>query len=463
MNARVVETTSERVWQRIRSAGLLRSGQRVLVACSGGADSTAMLDLLRRLAPRGGWTPVVVTIDHHQQPRHTAAVRQLRNRCRRWSLQFVASALAPEQAAPGSDEDRLRRARYRLLRRVAADQGCQRVATGHTADDQVETVLLRLLRGAGPTGLAGMAGLRPLPPGFLARPLLRCTRADILAYLEARGIEPVDDPSNRDPSFDRNYLRHRVLPTVAGRWPGYRSAVLRAADWQRSAAAAVDARARSDWQRTWTAAASGEALLALSQWLALEPNRACAVIRHWCSLHGLPEPPAPRLRDFRRQCLEARSDRQPLLDWPAAQLRAHRNALWLDRKPLPPDDWQLDWSPRAPAPLPAGGSLVLQGPRPRGLDGAWQLGPAPAGARLRPREGGRGRRVGELMREAGIPPWRRPALPALTIDGRLAAVATDWLDAAFSRQLSAAGARLEWRGRPRALLPSRPNCQDSPP
>jgi tRNA(Ile)-lysidine synthase len=440
-------------------ARVLHAGDGNLLAFSGGPDSACLLHLLldRGLGPRLR----VVHVDHGLDDASAERARSARALAERLGADCRIERLARDEATGGGPEAAARRARYQRL--CALMRPGDHLLTAHHADDQVETVLLRLLRGAGPTGLAGMAGLRPLPPGFLARPLLRCTRADILAYLEARGIEPVDDPSNRDPSFDRNYLRHRVLPAIARRWPGYRSAVLRAADWQRSAAAAVDARARSDWQRTWTAAASGEALLALSQWLALEPNRACAVIRHWCSLHGLPEPPTPRLRDFRRQCLEARSDRQPLLDWPAAQLRAHRNALWLDRKPLPPDDWQLDWSPRAPAPLPAGGSLVLQGPRPRGLDGAWQLGPAPAGARLRPREGGRGRRVGELLREAGIPPWRRPALPALTIDGRLAAVATDWLDAAFSRQLSAAGARLEWRGRPRALLPSRPNCQDSPP
>lgn len=438
---------------------VLHGGAGNVLAFSGGPDSACLLHLL---LDRGlGSRLRVVHVDHGLDDASAERARSARALAARLGADCRIERLTRDEAIGGGPEAAARRARYQRL--CGLMRPGDHLLTAHHADDQIETVLLRLLRGAGPTGLAGMAALRPLPPGFLARPLLRCARADILAYLEARGIEPVDDPSNRDPAFDRNYLRHRVLPAMARRWPGYRAAVLRAADWQRSAAAAVDSRARSDWQRTWTEAASGEAVLALSKWLALEPNRGCAVIRHWCSLHALAEPPTPRVRDFRRQCLEARSDRQPLLDWPAAQLRAHRGALWLDRKPLPPGDWQLDWSPHAPAPLPAGGSLVLQGPRPRALKGVWQLGPVPAGARLQPREGGPSRRVGELLREAGIPPWRRAALPALTIDGRLAAVAPDWLAAAFSRQLSAAGARLEWRGRPRALLPSKASRQDLPP
>ncbi len=240
MNARVVQTTSERVWQRIRTAGLIRAGQRVLVACSGGGDSTALLDLLHRLAPRGGWTPVVVTVDHHQQPRHEQAVRQLRHRCRRWSLPFVATSLAPDQAPPDSDEDRLRRARYHLLRRVAAEQGCQRVATGHTADDQVETVLLRMLRG---TGIRGLRGIPAMRDGLFVRPLLALGRGEVTAYLRARRLSWCDDPTNRDRRRPRNRIRHQLLPRLRREYnPRLDQALLRLA-----AAAERDEAALGGW------------------------------------------------------------------------------------------------------------------------------------------------------------------------------------------------------------------------
>lgn len=429
----------------------LHPGNGNLLAFSGGPDSVCLLHLL--LARGLGSRLRIVHVDHAMDTGSGERARRAQALAKRLGARCTVERLEPEtRNGDGGPESAARTARYARLKKLM--RAGDHLLTAHHADDQVETVVMRLLRGAGPTGLAGMASLRPLPPGWLARPLLNCRRAEILDYLRAHAIKPVSDPGNSDLSLDRNYLRHRVLPTIASRWPGYREPVLRSAAWQRSAAAAVDGRARKDWQSIWTRSNSGEARLSLPDWLALEPQRAFAVVRHWCQIYDLPEPPPQPLRDFRRQCLDARSDRQPLLDWPVAQLRAHRDALWLDKKPLTPAGWQLTWSPERPAPLPAGGTLVLSGTVPRNFVGEYILGPAPAGARLRLETDRPSRSVNELMREAGIPPWRRPALPALMLSERLLAVGPDWLDARFAQSLRSTGARLEWRGRPRGLLPS---------
>jgi tRNA(Ile)-lysidine synthase len=298
-----------------------------------------------------------------------------------------------------------------------------------------------------------MPALRALPPGWLGRPLLGWTRDRIRAYLARHGIRPVEDPSNRDPAPDRNHLRLRVLPAVAERWPGYRRAILGAAGWQRSAAGAVAMRARADWQRACRRSASGEALLSVREWLELDPRRGRAAIRHWCSLLGLDEPPGERTAAFREQCANARRDAQPMLDWPPAQLHAWRGRIWLDRKPLPPMDWSATWSDRRPLPLPAGGTLLWRGPA-GAEDVPWHVGPAPPGARLRLRPGGHRRRAADLMREAGMPPWRRHALPALCVGGELVALGPDWIDADWARSVAPGEAPLAWRARPRGLLPS---------
>jgi tRNA(Ile)-lysidine synthase len=425
MNARVVETTSERVWQRIRSAGLLRSGQRVLVACSGGADSTAMLDLLRRLAPRGGWTPVVVTIDHHQQPRHTAAVRQLRNRCRRWSLQFVASALAPEQAAPGSDEDRLRRARYRLLRRVAADQGCQRVATGHTADDQVETVLLRLLRGTGVRGLGGIPAMRD---GLFIRPLLDLGRSEVKAYLRARRLSWCDDPTNRDRRRPRNRIRHRLLPRLRREYnPRLDQALLRLA-----AAAGRDEAALSGWAARVALFERGDGAIAA----ALDDVRALPEAVQVRLIQRMLQRTAGGAVNLEQKHVERLLQRLATGAPGRLELQAGLAAVMeLDAlvihagRPAAPAPFALRIDGPGRWPLPAGsGQLQLRrvrrfrperaGPRLAYFD-AERAGlpltvrsPRP-GDRLRPWGMAGSKKVARLLLDAKIPARRRPAVPLL--------------------------------------------------
>jgi tRNA(Ile)-lysidine synthase len=328
------------------------------------------------------------------------------------------------------------------------------VLTAHHADDQVETVMLRLLRGAGPEGLRGMQPLRRLVPGWLGRPLLAWSRAEILAYLHRHEIDYLQDPTNRDLSLDRNYLRHRVLPEIGRRWPGYRSSILQSSQWQGAAARSMaDEAGRNLEQLSHAGNASGEATLDAADWLALDSEQAFAVIRAWCTTEAIRSPPTRPLREFRAQCISAHPDRQPALDWPDARLHAWRGRLWLDINPAVPDDWQHDWPVEDRCPLPAGGSLAWFGVARREFGRHWQLAAPRPGARLRLHTDGPEKAVSELMREAGVPPWRRHEYPALSIDGRLCAVSVEWMDSAFAERLAQCNSHLEWQQRPASLLP----------
>ena len=190
---------------------MLAPGERVLVAVSGGADSVALLAALAALAPRLGVTLHAAHL--HHGVRGADADRD--EDCAVGVAEQLGVACTVERAADlrsGSNfEARARARRYAFLRRAARAAGCTRVATGHTRDDQAETLLMRLVRGAGRRGLAGMD---PVRDRWLIRPLLACGRADVVAFLTARNLPWCEDASNRDVSFLRNRLRHEVLPLL---------------------------------------------------------------------------------------------------------------------------------------------------------------------------------------------------------------------------------------------------------
>jgi|Deesub1362A_J573_1020465.scaffolds.fasta_scaffold06984_1 tRNA(Ile)-lysidine synthase len=202
------------VRQSIRQFGLLRPGEKVIAAVSGGADSLCLLDVLRRL----GYPLVVAHLDHGLRPESADEARVVAQVAERLAVDFVHER-QDVGGGPGL-EARARKARYLFLARVAREQGATKVATGHTADDQAETVLMHMIRGAGPGGLAGMRVMGPLPyaPGGatlqLIRPLLGVRRSETEVYCRERELPFVVDPSNLDPRFLRNRIRLRIIPAL---------------------------------------------------------------------------------------------------------------------------------------------------------------------------------------------------------------------------------------------------------
>jgi tRNA(Ile)-lysidine synthase len=207
---------------------VLTPGEAVVVACSGGPDSTAMLDALARLAPPRGLRLHVAHVDHGLREGSADEAEVVAAAAARHGLPF--SALTAGVAASGSSlQDRARDARHLALRELAAGAGATAIALGHTADDQAETVLMRALSGATPRGLAAMGDRT----GALARPLLRAWRADVTAYCSALGLATLEDPSNADPRFLRARVRHELLPALEAVFPAARRRLCVLADRQR--------------------------------------------------------------------------------------------------------------------------------------------------------------------------------------------------------------------------------------
>jgi len=229
---------------------MLGDGERVLAAVSGGADSVALLDVLGELRASLGLAVSVVHVHHGLRPESDADADFVLALSARLGLPAHVERVAVKRGPPWDGlEAESRRARHAALQRAARAVDATRIATGHTADDQAETVLMRLLQGAGPRGLGGIPPVR----GWLISPLIETRRAELVEHLRGRGLTWVEDASNRDVRFLRNRIRHDLLPFMAG-LTGTSSveALCRSAAAARAVVADLEARARGDLERLAT-------------------------------------------------------------------------------------------------------------------------------------------------------------------------------------------------------------------
>ena len=216
--------------------GVLLPKERILVACSGGPDSLTLLDALCRLAPPRGWTVLCAHVDHGLRSGSEGEGILVGAECERLGVEFRELRLAG--VPTGSIQAWAREARYAALTECADGANCTAIATGHTADDQAETVLMRALAGATPASLAAMRPRR----GRLARPLLGVWRADTLEYCGCVGMTPLTDPSNADPRFLRSRIRHQLMPALEEVFPAARRRLVALAKYQQESLDAAGSR-----------------------------------------------------------------------------------------------------------------------------------------------------------------------------------------------------------------------------
>lgn len=397
-------------------APLEPAGRTVCCALSGGRDSTLLLAVLHELSPVLGLRLAALHVHHGLSPNADAWARHCEALCARLGVPLeVRRVQVPRRASAGL-EAAARAARYRCYR----DSGAHVVALAHHADDQAETVLLQLLRGAGPEGLAAMPAVRRLGPGgpWLARPLLAVPRARIEAELRVRGLSCVEDDSNTDTRRTRNHLRQSVMPVLEAVQPGVREVLARSARNMADAAALASALGREDAAR----AADGDGLR-VDALRALPAVRAANALRQWLADASVAAPPRERLLAGLSQLLEARADAAPRLALGEHAVLRHQGRLVLAR-PVAATGWWLPWSGEESLALPDGRRMRFEPVAGAGLSRERLLA---AGVHARPRQGGerlrpapaRPRRtLKNLLREAGIPPWERLHTVVLEAAGR---------------------------------------------
>ena len=407
----------------------LTDASRWWVALSGGSDSVALLDLVYRWCQsHSGPELCVVHVNHALQPQADDWAALCAQHARQRGLTFRSERVSIQTSSDQGLEAAARKARYGVFKEMVAEGDVLLMA--HHADDQAETILYRLLRGAGPRGLAGMPVTRSLGAGRLCRPLLSVPRASLDAYVQAQQLPYVDDASNDDLRFDRNFLRHQVLPQLRSRWPGLVQTLSRAGELQRQAVSVLEDRELALVSNTF-----GDQGL---RWDAQDPDSLAAQLNLWLSLEGITSPPRQRLQEFARQVLEAAPDALPSLSVDRYRLVRWQECIW--RTVAVSHDSRERHGANANANANAMPTTVTAGritggswgrlgwhavkPGERGIPEGVVLGlqTRPTGAKVAP-PGGPNRPFKQFARERGVPPWWRQQLPWLVYNGQPVAVA----------------------------------------
>ena len=386
----------------------LQTASRIFVGFSGGADSHSLLHALVELSRSEALPPIIALhINHglHEDANdwsaHCAAVAS------DLGVEFHERVVSVDAGA--SPEARARDARYRVFESFLASGDV--LLLGHHLDDQVETVLFRLIRGAGPSGLAGIPEKRPLGRGLLMRPLLGIPRDQIENYAGSHQLAYLHDGSNDDTRYDRNFLRHEVLPLIESRWPGYRSG------FARSAALSGELATLGHFDNLTEYTRYGGPYLPMDVHDAKSLHRA---LHGWLKELNAPLPDFVALEEFARQCMHAQGDKLPELRVADYLLQRWRQGIHLYPVDIDRDfdiscevggalegRWgSIVWQ-EANMGLPAGVSIQVRAPR---HGEAISLG-------RRPR-----RSVGQWLQEAGVPPYLRGCYPLVQVGDEIIAI-----------------------------------------
>lgn len=401
---------------------LLRQPQGALcVAYSGGPDSTALLHALAQLPAARERGLRALHVDHGLHAQSQQWATHCRQLAQEWGVPCLVLRVEVEHARGYGLEAAARAARYRAF--AASLRRGERLLLAHHRDDQAETVLLKLLRGAGPEGLGGMRVTRRLGEGLLWRPLLDLPRAQLRAYVEQHALPCIDDPSNQDARLSRNFLRHEILPRLSRHWPQAVESIVHSASLSRSATAALEQQWRGELTRLLD---PGNGSLDADGWLNLAPALRHPLLDDWLHARGFSAPTTAQRDQIERQC-RARDGQLPCIRWTGTEVHLWKRRLWA-LPPQPPIDpgWSAHWQGE-PLPLPDGGSLRLEPPARLAASLTVRL--RRGGEQLRPAGDAHTRELRDLFQQSAMPPWRRAACPMLYAGDELVGAGDRWLTA----------------------------------
>jgi tRNA(Ile)-lysidine synthase len=386
------------------------TGKILVAALSGGVDSVVLLHVLKAFQPQHRYVLRAIHVHHGLSPNADVWAKFCRAYCRRLGVPLTVRRVKVGEGGEGL-EAAARRARYAVFKSVA----CDFLFLAHHLDDQAETILLNLLRGAGLRGASGMPARAALNGKILLRPFLGLTREAIEDYARAQGLDWIEDESNVDETRTRNFIRRRVGPLLESRFPRWKEGLARAA--RHFAAADLDAK---------------------------------LLLREFLAAQGLRAPTEARLVEMLKQ-LTSRGT-QTAVAHDGARLRVYRGKLAIEPDSALPAFKALGWNGERRVPIPAlGGEIRFQRALGKGIavdsakKNAFAIRLRAGGERMQPDARRPRRTLKNLFQEAGIPPWERERLPLLYCGEDLVWVPGLGIDARYQAPEKSYGLVPEWR------------------
>lgn len=417
----------------------VQPGQNIVLGLSGGLDSVVLLDILTQLRPPLKFSLGAIHVNHQLSPHASDWADFCAGLCRSHDVPLEISHVTL-MLAGNSLEAAARAARYEALAHSSADF----IALAHHLDDQAETLLLQLLRGSGVAGASAMAE----QSRQMLRPLLGIPRSTLEHHARQRKLSWVNDESNLDTRFDRNFLRHRLLPVLEERFPAYRETLYRASLNFAESTHLLDELAQLD-----AVGAISDGKLSITALTRLPPPRARNLLRHYLKQHGIPAPSAIRLEDMLRQLQSARQDAHIKIPLGTFELRRFLGQAWVvPAAPPPESNFCQPWQGENALPLPQlGGILKFCPVHGQGISLARlrreniTVRVRQGGERLQPDCKRPRRSLKNLFQETATPPWLRQTLPLLYSGEHLAAAVRIGIDCEFQARPDEPGIMLEWQ------------------
>ena len=394
------------------------------VAYSGGCDSHALLHSLAELRSEIPAEIKAIHINHGLSPLANAWEDHCRKICSALSIPYLAISVNAK-AKDTSPEEAARHARYAEWKALL-NKG-EVILLAHHQDDQAETVLIQLLRGSGVKGLAAMPEKQNFSLGLLCRPLLGFSREEIVSYAIENNLNWIDDPSNFDTDFDRNFLRHDIVPLLETRWPSVKKILSRTASHQADANQLLTELAFQDWHHVHT-----DNQIKITELLKLSHQRQRNVLRYWIGdICELLLPSTVQLQRVLDEVLTASEDANPEVIWRGGEVRRYQGMLYAQEKLLEPkNNTELIW-PDILMPLKLdsmGLKLTATSSQGKGLsqeklnNSRISIKFRQGGESCRPTGRGQTHQLKKLFQEWQIPPWQRASIPLIFVNGELAEV-----------------------------------------
>ena len=381
----------------------------LVIALSGGLDSVVLLTMASRWQQLAGGNVRAVYIDHQLQSQSGEWGEHCASLCKPLNVPFSVQKVSVDLQSGLSPEASARDARYLAFEHLIETD--ELLCTAHHADDQAETLLLQLFRGAGVKGLGGMPEYRRLGRGYLVRPLLSLSRDTLARYADDNQLLWREDPSNTDTRYDRNFVRHELIPVIASRWPGVSGSLTRTASHCRDAVSVVNDQAAFDLYGTGSETSS---VLALEQLQSLSVVRCKNALRYWINNNGFLAPSQAQLEQILRDLIDADNESHGRISFGEAQIARYRHHLFIGTKGEfdPAPDFEYQWhNINEPLRIHEAGWTLDSASRPRLQRYAGQL------LTVRNRRGGEKWQtvrhhvsVKNLLQERHVPPWQRSRL-----------------------------------------------------